>query len=247
MPARRSSLHGAQAQIGARGARFQHARQACAQGCDAQIYGKAGVLGNASQQVHVAQHLVGFRGDRDAQSFALGHLLKDRARGAEFALGRLVRIGGGSDGDVLALNLFHAQVAAGERAGILLDVNFLLEVGAVQLHVFVRVTRVAILAAEFAAAIGIHRPGKRHASRVAMIQDRSHGQQEIFRAALGVSQRGGEGETGDADAFGRGPWWQQGIRPAVPLVRDVGEKGGCGIAPAAARNLPSERKVLERP
>jgi hypothetical protein len=56
-----------------------------------------------------------------------------------------------------------------------------------------------------------------------MIQNRFHGQQEIFRAALDVSQGGGEGETGDADAFGRGPWWQQGIRPAVPLVGEVGE------------------------
>jgi hypothetical protein len=56
-----------------------------------------------------------------------------------------------------------------------------------------------------------------------MIQDGFHRQKKIFRAAPGVSQRRGEGETGDPNAFGRGPWWQQG-RPAVPLVRDIGER-----------------------
>ena len=155
--------------------------------------------------------------------FARGHLFQNRARGAEFAFGRLVRVGGGPDGDMLALHFFHAQVASGERSGILLDVNFLLKIVRVQLHVLVRVARVAILAAEFTAAIRVHRPGKRHAGRFAMVQDRFHRQQEIFRAALGISKGRGESETGDADAFGRGPWWQQSIRPAVPLVRDVGE------------------------
>ena len=118
MPARRSSLNGAQAQIGTRRARLQNSRQARAQRRDAQVHGHAGMLRDAPQQIHVAQYLVGFRGDRDAQPFARGHLLKNRARGAEFALGRLVRVGSGSDGNMLALHLFHAQVAPGERPGI---------------------------------------------------------------------------------------------------------------------------------
>jgi len=38
------------------------------------------------------------------------------------------------------------------------------------------------------------------------------------------------------DWFGSRPWWSQGTRPAVPLGRDVGEKGGSGKFPAAAKN-----------
>ena len=60
-------------------------------------------------------------------------------------------------------NALFGQVARNDGAGVGFGVDFLLEVGAIELHVFVRVARIAIQAAEFAASIGIDRPGKRHA------------------------------------------------------------------------------------
>ncbi len=163
--------------------------------------------GDAPQQVQIAHYLIRFRGDGYAQPASRGHLLENRAGGAEFTFGRLVRIGSRADGDVLALNFFHGQVAPGQRSGVFLDVDLPLEIGGVQLHVFVCIPRVAVVAAKFAATVGVHCPGKRHVLGIAVVQDRARGQKEILRAALGVSERGGGGETGDADAFGPRPWW----------------------------------------
>jgi len=47
-----------------------------------------------------------------------------------------------------------------------------------------------------------NRPGKWYAVGIAVVQYRAHGQKEILRAAFGIGERGGGGETGYADAFG---------------------------------------------
>ena len=67
---------------------------------------------------------------------------------------------------------------------ILLHVNLLLEFAAIQLHIFVRVARVAVFARKLAPAIRIDRPLKRHAIGIAAIQNRSHRQQKILRPFL---------------------------------------------------------------
>ena len=88
---------------------------------------------------------------------------QDSARHFEALLGRLIGIGGGADGDLLAgLNL--AQLLAQQLRGLLLDVDLPLEVGAVaHLHELVGVARVAIFAGELASAIGIDGPSEGHA------------------------------------------------------------------------------------
>ncbi len=155
------------------------------------------------QQVDVAHHLIRLRGDRKAQPFALGHLFEDRARRAEFALRRLVRIGRRADRDMLAPDLFGREVARRQRPGIFLDVDFRFEIAAVELHVLVRVAGVAVLAAEFAAAIRVHGPPERYPFRVAFVQDRFDGEDKVLRPALGFGAEGGCGEARNADQFRR--------------------------------------------
>ena len=65
------------------------------------------------KQINVAQHLIRFRGDRKIQALALGHFFEDRARRAEFALGRLIRVGCGADGDVFAPDFLGGEIALG--------------------------------------------------------------------------------------------------------------------------------------
>ncbi len=123
-------------------------------------------------------------------------LLQQRARYAKASLGRLVGIGGGADGDPLAA-LHLPQVAPELRGDVLLGVNLTLEFQAIaQLHELVRVARVAILTGKLAAAVGIDRPGERHARRIAAIEDGARGDGEVFdvvalgeRLALGCKTR----------------------------------------------------------
>ena len=103
------------------------------------------------------------------------------------------------------------QVARRQRAGVLLHEDLALEICPVQIHVFVRIARVAVLAAKFASAIGIDRPAEGHALGIAAVQDRARRQQKILRSALGVGQRGRGGEACDAGSFGCLRWrrrWQ---------------------------------------
>ena len=192
---------GFEAQNRVRRARFEHASEARAHGGDRHIDGNRRALSDALEQVNIAHDAIRFRGDREAEAFAFGHFFEDGARGAKFLFGRLIWIGGGSDGDVFAPGLARGEVARNERTGILFDENLLFEFVAIQLHEFVRIAGVAIAAAEFAAAIGVDRPVERDVLGFAMIQDRANRQKEILRAALGLRARGGSGETRNADQF----------------------------------------------
>ena len=95
----------------------------------------------------------------------------------------------------------HREVALRKRPGILLHIDLRFEFAAIQLHIFVRIARIAVLAAEFAPAVRVHRPAERHPLRIALVQDRPNGQKKIFRPALGFRARGGGGEARNADQF----------------------------------------------
>src|SRR5262249_8768163 len=99
------------------------------------------------------------------------------------ALGRLVRIGSRSNGDVLRtaraltlIGIFPGDVLRQQRRSILLHKDFFLELTAIELHVFVRVTRVAILTGKFASAIRVDGPFERDAVGIAPVQDGAYGQ-----------------------------------------------------------------------
>ncbi len=74
-----------------------------------------------------------------------------------------------------------------------------------ELHEFVRVACVAILAAEFAASIGVDGPVKRHAPAVASGHITARGQIEVFDAPLGFELRTLGGKSGDANELGHTP------------------------------------------
>ncbi len=81
--------------------------------------------------------------------------------------------------------------------------DFALEVLRVaQLHELVRVAGIAVLAAEFAAAVGIDGPVERNALAGAFRDIAARGQIEILDAALGFELGALGGQTGDADELG---------------------------------------------
>jgi len=133
------------------------------------------VLADALQQVNITHHLVRLRSDGKTKAFALGHFLENGASRSKFPFGRLVRICRGTDGDVLAPNRFGGKVAVRERTYVLLDINFRLEFIARNVHEFVCVASVAIMAAKFTAAIRVHREPKWNFIGVAVVQNRSNG------------------------------------------------------------------------
>jgi hypothetical protein len=100
------------------------------------------------------------------------------------------------------------DIALKKLADGLLGVDLFLEIAAIELHKFVGISGVAILAAKFAAAIGIDGPVERDAIGIAMIQDGADWDLKIFGAALGVGERGGGGKARDAHQ------WR--IRPGAP-------------------------------
>src|SRR5258708_1065947 len=90
-----------------------------------------------------------------------------------------------------------------QRRRILFHKNLFLEIFPVQLHVFVRVPRIAVFASKLASTVGVDRPFKRHALEIASIQDRSHRHQQILRplrrAALSLRDGRVGCEAGDAN------------------------------------------------
>ncbi len=85
--------------------------------------------------------------------------LQNRARNLVTPLGGLVRVGGGPNGDRLAiLNL--PQLLAQQIRGVLLDEDLVLEVFVGHFHEFVRVAGITVFAGKLAAPIRIDRPGE---------------------------------------------------------------------------------------
>src|ERR1051326_7157051 len=93
---------------------------------------------------------------------------------------RLVWVGRRPNRNLLA-GLYSFQIAMQQPARILLHVNLALEVEPVaQLHEFVRITRITILAAEFASAVWIDGPLERDPGRVATTQQATRFERQIF-------------------------------------------------------------------
>ena len=79
-------------------------------------------------------------------------------------------------------------------------VDFLFEIfGLAEFHEFVSVAGVAILAAEFAAAIGVDHPAEGHASAGAARYVFAGGELEVLGAALGFERGTFGGQAGDTD------------------------------------------------
>src|ERR1700730_9685607 len=88
--------------------------------------------------------------------------LQDRPRAAEALLRRLVWVGGRANGNAVAL-IDLPQFAFYDFGGRGFRVNPVFEFRGVFFHELVRIPRIAVFAAEFASAIGVNRPAKRHA------------------------------------------------------------------------------------
>ena len=116
-------------------------------------------------------------------------MIEDGAGQAVLPLGGLIGIGGGADRDGFS-GRERAQFGT-ERCGVeMLYENFALEVfGLAEFHEFVSVAGVAILATEFAAAIGIDHPAEGHAGTGAACDVFSGGEFEVFRTTLGFERR----------------------------------------------------------
>ena len=78
------------------------------------------------------------------------------------------------------IRIFMRYIPSQQRRRVLLHVNLFLKLSAIQLHVFMRVPRVAILAGKLASSIRVDRPFEWHAVRIAPVQDRLHRQHKIF-------------------------------------------------------------------
>src|SRR5207302_8878890 len=130
-------------------------------------------------------------------------LFENSVRDSIATLGGLVGIGRGTEGNAFS-PLDAPQFAAQQVRGVLLDVDFLLELYTVaHLHELVGVAGVAVFARELAAAIGIDGPGERKtATAGAAVENRFRRECEVFNVvalAQGFTLRG---EAGDADQRG---------------------------------------------
>src|SRR5260370_1741070 len=122
------------------------------------------VTGYLAQKVHIAENDIGLGNNAECESAMERELFEDAARDFVAALGGLVRVGRGAQGNAFP-RLDTSEVAAQQLRCVLLYVDLLLELPAVaQLHEFVGIARVAILAAKFAAAVRIDGPGEGHAA-----------------------------------------------------------------------------------
>ena len=115
---------------------------------------------NLTEQLGVADDQIRFRDDADFETAVTRELLEDGACDFVTALGGLVGIGRGTDGNLFA-GLDLLEFLAQQVGGVLLDEDFVLEILVGHLHELVRVAGVTIFAGEFASAVGIDRPGER--------------------------------------------------------------------------------------
>ncbi len=133
-----------------------------------------------------------------------GQFFQDGAGHFEAALGGLIGIGGGSDGNLLP-RLHPAQFLPQQVGGMLLDVDLLLEIHAVaHFHELVGVAGVAVFAGKLAAAIGIDGPLEGHAHAGAAVEQGTHGQSEVFDFVSLAEGFGLGRQARDADQFGFG-------------------------------------------
>src|SRR5262249_30419636 len=172
---REACLHGfpprLETQVRARRARLQNARKIGSGGGYGDVNAEAVIPRDGLQQIEIADDQVRLGYQSKGKPPVPCQLFHDGARHSEFPLRRLVRIGGGADGD--ALTRAHLlELLAQEPGAVLLDVNLALKIQAVaQLHELVGVARVAVFAGKLASPVGIDHPGEGHARGVAARED----------------------------------------------------------------------------
>ena len=183
MPAWLSRAHGGKALCGRRRFRLQQAGQAGVNRGDGDVHAEAVPGGQRRQQVKIAQNQRALGGDGKIQPLEFAEHPEHAARDLELLFRRLVRVGGRAERDGQAAVAGPAEFGAEQRRRAQLGENLALKFAAVvQLHELVGVARVTILAAEFAAAIGIERPGKGQAAARFTVERRARGQRKVFHA-----------------------------------------------------------------
>src|ERR1019366_3926787 len=184
------------AEFGARGPRFQQSSEFLVQRGDGDMYAEHVAAGDFAQQIQVTDNQVAL-GDQSQVPAALPREdFQDGARPLEAALGRLVGVRGGSDGDAFVLVLYAGQLLPQQVAGGALGVNLVFELRGVQFHELVSVAREAVFAADFAAPVRVDGPTERHV-RLGAVQDAPRRNFEILHAALGFEQFALSRELGD--------------------------------------------------
>lgn len=165
---------GGEAEVGAGRAGFEFAGEGGVRGGDGEVNDQRIARGDAPQQVDVAGDEVGLGGDAESVALAAANDLEKATGEAGAALDRLVRIGGGAEGDLLA-GVNAIDLLFKEPGGVLLEVDFALEgpgpglfgafmvaggrVGDLAgLKELVGVAGVAVAAGELAATVGVDGP-----------------------------------------------------------------------------------------
>ena len=220
-------MDGLQAEFGPWSARFQQSGQLLIHRGDGDVDAEHIAAGDLAQQVQIAHDEVAL-GDQSQVPAALsGEDLQDGAGAFEAALGGLVRVGGGADGDAFVLVLNARQFLPEKVAGGGLGVDLVFEIRRVEFHELVSVAGIAVLAADFAAPVGVDGPAEGHVGFGA-VQDTPRRNFEILHAALGFEQFALGSESGDPHEC---------HNLSSPFIRLLA-RGLCGFA-----SLPSLRRL----
>src|SRR5579862_4716239 len=128
-----------------------------------------------------------------------GKFFEKGSRDFEATLGRLIGIGCCSESNFFA-RFYLPEFLSKQISRVLLDEDLLLKLDAVaHFHELVRVARIAVFAGEFASAVGIDRPSKRHADAGAAVEEGTDREGEILDL-MTLAQRfavGGEARNSD--------------------------------------------------
>jgi len=194
--------NGFQAQIGARGARFEDAREVSVDSRDGDIDEDAVVASDFAEKFGVAEHQIRFRDDADLETAVTRKLLEDGAGDFVAPLGGLVGVGGGADSDLFA-GLDLPEFLAKKVGGVLLDEDLVLEILVGHLHELVGVASVTIFAGKLTSAVGIDRPGERQVAIADhAVKQRTGGKGEVLDVMAFANGLSLGRKTSDADEFG---------------------------------------------
>jgi len=154
---------GFEAQIGARGARFEFAGERSIERGDGDVDTEVVPARDVGEQRDIAGHQIRLGGDVERETRMFGEGFENGACAFETAFGGLVGIGRGADGDA-AGGVCAAQFAAEDLANVGFRVDAVLKIGAVaQFHEFMGIPGIAITAAKLTTPVRVDTPRKRHA------------------------------------------------------------------------------------
>ena len=170
-PGLRKLAHGLQALRGRWGFGLQETRHPLIGCSHGHVDAEAMPRSHPPQQLEVAKNQHGLRGNGKVNSTELREDLENAFGNFKLAFRRLVGIGGRTQGDRQAFVHSPAKFGPENLRRARLGINLSFEVATVpHFHEFVRVTRVAVVAAKLASTIGVDGPGERHASARLAIQ-----------------------------------------------------------------------------